>query len=552
MIARLWAMLRPLAPLAPFASFSLIGVLVYRRALRGGLITDDWLYLTLNPYVHRLSWENLLAILDPWGLPALDVANYAPVHLLGHALEWQAFGTAAVPYHLVNVGLHALNASLLVALLRRGHVPLVSALIAGLLFLVHPANVEAVAWISQLKTCGALALSLGALLALRRRPGVATLLFLLGMLSKPSALATLPAAAAFAWAWQDGSPGAVRRWRWLGVWVVLVAAYMLPQLTALSYSAFEAPPSDIWTVLRTSAAIGLRYLLMAASGYGVAAFQEPQSVRSWLDPYWLVAVPVGALLAWRLLYALRRRRLEAGYWLFAAAAFGPISQVIPFYFGMADRYLYFVLPGLLGGGLLWWYERDADAPAAVDRVRVPAAARATAACALVLAGYFAQVSALRAGLWRDYHLLVADAARHDPGSSSKLVVDACRAARDGDAEGAVRGLREMVQRGYVGGFQNDPCFKGILETTEFREFMQFMAAHQLEKEYARERSFRTPHTLAAMANYHAVLGEYEQAEELLSRAIRQGGPMAERLMPELLRIGSLRSSPPPAPPGPEH
>jgi len=63
-------------------------------------------------------------------------------------------------YHLVNVAVHALNSVLLVALLLRSRLPAAVALLGGLVFAVHPANVEAVAWISQLKTNGALALTL--------------------------------------------------------------------------------------------------------------------------------------------------------------------------------------------------------------------------------------------------------------------------------------------------------------------------------------------------------------------------------------------------------
>jgi hypothetical protein len=49
----------------------------------------------------------------------------------------------------VNVVLHALNASLLVALLQRSKVPRFAAIAIGAIFLLHPANVEAVAWISN-------------------------------------------------------------------------------------------------------------------------------------------------------------------------------------------------------------------------------------------------------------------------------------------------------------------------------------------------------------------------------------------------------------------
>ena len=67
----------------------------------------------------------------------------------------------------------ALGCVLLIALLIATRVPRVATLLAGLLFAVHPANVEAVAWISQLETDAALAFALGAVLSQRRHPALA-------------------------------------------------------------------------------------------------------------------------------------------------------------------------------------------------------------------------------------------------------------------------------------------------------------------------------------------------------------------------------------------
>ena len=47
------------------------------------------------------------------------VENYAPVHLVLHALEWQFFEAEVFGYHVVNVLLHALAALLLVPVFRR-------------------------------------------------------------------------------------------------------------------------------------------------------------------------------------------------------------------------------------------------------------------------------------------------------------------------------------------------------------------------------------------------------------------------------------------------
>ena len=99
------------------------------------------------------------------------------LHMLLHAAEWHVFGTQVRGYHVVNVILHALVSWLLVLLLLTSRIPPSAALLGGSFFLLHPANVEAVAWISQLKTTSAMALALGALLAHPRRPALGALLF---------------------------------------------------------------------------------------------------------------------------------------------------------------------------------------------------------------------------------------------------------------------------------------------------------------------------------------------------------------------------------------
>ena len=160
-------------------------------------------------------------------------------------------------------------------------------------------------------------------------------------------------AVVFTWIARDPEDGWRVHWRWLGLWALILALYAWPEFFAFGRvgQAGGLHP-DAWVHVRTMAAIGARYLAMAATSYGVAAFHEPARALSWLDPWWLAGLAAGALLAVRCALALVRRREEAAWWVWAAASYAPISQVFPFLYPMADRYLYTILPGLLGAVML--------------------------------------------------------------------------------------------------------------------------------------------------------------------------------------------------------
>ena len=386
-------------------AFAAISLATLQPALHGEFINDDSPLIVNHPYLNPFNPENLIAILDPFGGAAIHGVNYAPVMLLLHALEKALFGGDTLGYHIVNAVIHALSCVLLIALLIATRVPRIAALLAGLVFAVHPANVEAVAWISQLKTNAALAFALGAVLSQRHHPALALALFALGLLTKASAMAALPMVAALSWSRRDAS----RQWIWLAGWVVVASLYAIPELNA-QVATDISPYPDRWVQIRSIFSFWARYLVMAATSYGVSAFQEPEPVHSILDPWWIGGFWVAVLLAWRTIATLRARRAEAAYWIAAAASFGPISQIWPFMHPMADRYLYFILPGLIGGSLLAAATFRANWCAAISdpeaRIRwASIASRLTAISTALVVIAFGIHSHARATLWHEEVLL---------------------------------------------------------------------------------------------------------------------------------------------------
>ncbi len=525
----------PIAPLLPtgwpflvFAAFALLDYWIYRGALRSPFFSDDIGYIVSSPYTRELSVSGVAAIFDPFGAASLYTANYAPVHLLLTTIERSIFAGDVLGFHLVNVGVHALNSTLLVALFLRSRVPVVGALLGGLIFAVHPANVEAVAWISQLKTNASLALSLGALLAFFRYPLFATGLFALALLTKATALFALPTAIAFAWV-RPRSASAGRTWFWLGVWVVVFGVYAVPQLGFFgAMGAVDVPAyEDPWVHFRTIASVGTRYLVMAATGYGVSAFHEPAPVFSVVDPWWLAALPLGALLAWRTFTTLGNRSEEGVWWLAAIAAFAPVSQFFPFLNPVANRYLYFILPGLIGGTLLAygsWRSRLGSA-SRVDFI--------SAGAVIALSVFFAIGSIDRARLWSNPTLLYLDAARHYPEGGTAAFLAARSAAQQGDVAAAVEHLRRAADHGIdrFMALRNDPGLAPIRDSPEFVQLIHDMAGRWIERSESREDP--SPAELRVIAQAHMIREEYARAEVLLEEALRAGGPFEDVVRSEL-------------------
>jgi hypothetical protein len=522
-------------------AFTAIGLVLYSPVLNGDFISDDSHYVVRNAYVHDLTWPNVVAIWSPTSEVAVLVENYAPVHLMLHSFEWQLFGPDVTGYHVVNVVLHALAAALLVPVFRRSGIGLRAAAMGALFFLVHPAQVESVAWISQLKSASALVLSLGALLLHPARPAAALVLFALALFAKPFSAFALPVVATFGWlrrrhAAASGEATPDFRWPWLVGWGAVVIGFAVAESLAFSQSAGLAPPlyADLAVRYRTIFAVALRYLVMAISGTGLSTFHEPPPVTSWLDPMFLGGLAAVVALGARTVFALRADREEAVYWLWAAISFAPLSGVLPLPYPMADRYLYFVLPGLIGAVCLAW--RDTVVPACV-RFRGEAAAavagKAATAAVAALVLWLGAAAFARAPVFRSAETLMADAERHYPDGAAAHTRAAGRAAAAGDHAAAVAHLRAAWARGYnrVDHLIADPRYAVLEDDPDFIALKHEMADDWIGRMSADPEP--THYKARALAQAYVAKGDLEAAARVIEDAIRRPGPITESLEQDL-------------------
>jgi tetratricopeptide (TPR) repeat protein len=168
-----------------------VTTLAYQPAWNGKPIWDDDIHITS---AELSSFHGLGRI---WTDPAAAPQYYPLLHTV-FWIEHKLWGTWPLPYHLLNIGLHALTALLLWRILERLQLP--GAWLAAGIFALHPVLVESVAWISELKNTLSGALCAGsALLYLkydqeRKRSSyfIAFALFLAGVMTK-TVIVTLPA-----------------------------------------------------------------------------------------------------------------------------------------------------------------------------------------------------------------------------------------------------------------------------------------------------------------------------------------------------------------------
>jgi len=202
-------------------------------------------------------------------------------------------------------------------------------------------------------------------------------------------------------------------------------------------------------------------------------------------------------------------------------SFGPISQAFPFLYPLADRYLYFISPGLIGGALLAAREALERLAPAGERRRQ--ASWVAVASGVAICAFFAAHSQQRAGIWRYSATLVADAARNYPNGVSANLIRAKQAARIRDVDGAVTALRAAWERGFnrFEKIYNDPGFDPVRQHPEFQAVVDEMAARWIAKVEAREDP--TQAELRMSAHAHIARHEYGEAHRMLMRALAHGG-----------------------------
>src|SRR5450631_3352693 len=107
---------------------------------------DDQAYVTQNVAIRGFSLENLKTAFSVY-----YVGNYAPIQIISYMFDYTLWGNNPFGYFLGNILYHFVSGALLYLLLIRLGFWKWGAFFGAAIFLIHPVQVESVAWISQRK-----------------------------------------------------------------------------------------------------------------------------------------------------------------------------------------------------------------------------------------------------------------------------------------------------------------------------------------------------------------------------------------------------------------
>jgi tetratricopeptide (TPR) repeat protein len=318
----------------PALAVAALAAIAYLPSLAGVFHFDDYNVIVHYPTVH--SWE---ALLERAG------GGVRPLLKASYTLNWTLGGG----FHLLNIAFHAMNAALLFLIGERLFGDRRAALIAALLFALHPAATEAVTYISGRSSSLMALFYLGALYAYLRGAhwSVSSLFFLLAVATRETAV-TLPAALLLCELCRGQWPGWREILRRQGFhWALLLAGgvFVLLNQRYFDLIAYGYGERGLADNLLTQVG-GISYLilrLISLHGYNIDPALPTLTA-------WTPALVVQTLLLFSL-FVLGAANLRARPWI----AFGilwfflqltPTNSIVPRLDVANDRQLYLACWGL--------------------------------------------------------------------------------------------------------------------------------------------------------------------------------------------------------------
>jgi tetratricopeptide (TPR) repeat protein len=387
----------------------LLGLVTFINLSQAGFVGDDYDQVLWNPVIRGFDNPAKFftgSTFNSGGAQELRGTYYKPAMTAVFAAVYSVAGPSPMAFHLVQVALAILNAILLFTFLRTLFSPSLS-FFGAAVFLVHPANSEAVQYISNYQDVLFMLFGLAALNIEAYRKTASwwvtlaeAALLLLSALSKETGLLFTLIVLAH-------SRGIRGQWR-LWPQVLALGAYVWLRVFVSKVSTVQAH----YTPMETADTLTRMLNVPAAVFYYIKNFFFPWPLS--LAQHWIYreisfegfVLPLLGIAAALTFAYFSIRRFGRPAWFFvvwSVLAFGLHSQLLPLDSTVADRWHYLPSIGMLGLILLWLQ--------AYDLHRWPLAP-AAAFVIFALAGW----TFARNQHWSDEERLLTRDLRHQPDS----------------------------------------------------------------------------------------------------------------------------------------
>lgn len=146
---------------------ALLTITIYLPALNNGFLVnwDDDIYILDNIHIRALNLD-----LFRWAFLDYKTNLWHPISWISHAIDYSIWNLNPFGHHLTNILLHAVNTGIVVLLVYHitltaglinrdadssgyhySYTALITSVVTGLLFGIHPLHVESVAWVTERK-----------------------------------------------------------------------------------------------------------------------------------------------------------------------------------------------------------------------------------------------------------------------------------------------------------------------------------------------------------------------------------------------------------------
>lgn len=354
-----------------------VSVAVYYNSINNGFVGDDIAFVKDNASIRSLS--NIPSFFySPRTLAAYDIDwgtyIYRPLRTISYALDFAVYGKNAWGFHLTNLILHIIvSATVYFVTLALFDISAV-ALIAGVVFAIHPVHVEAVSWISsRADLIGLIFLNLSLLSYFKYRRGdgplylpLSLLLSFISYLGKETMIPLPGFIILYDYAARNRRPvkdlirSNILSW-------FLFSAVCLGYLVLRFHMTGKMSSSQGWwggsaySNFLMMAKATATYLWLMVAPFKLTLHYLIKPVWTVFDG-WVMASLVAILASFALIaYEYRKNRMVFFSLLWFYLALVPIANIVPISFAMmAERYIYMPSMGpiiAISYGIYWLYKK---------------------------------------------------------------------------------------------------------------------------------------------------------------------------------------------------